>query len=136
MMGNVADAHPGCLTAAFTYQDQLFSQEIRDLNAKGLMRWRVRFRERFAVIAERYPPRIDVDFDGLADMAISLIEGGLILNRALNDPKLLGSQILLYRDFIRLIFAPLPGEEFFSRSGTAEIRSAIPRPPQPAAALA
>jgi TetR/AcrR family transcriptional regulator, transcriptional repressor for nem operon len=106
MMGDVAEAHPGCLTAAFTYQDQLFSQDIRDLNATGLMRWRLRFRERFELIAARYPPRIDVDFESLADMAVALIEGGLILNRALNDPKLLARQVLLYRDFIRLVFTP------------------------------
>ena len=43
-MANLPEAHPGCLAASFAYQDQLFNQEIRQLNAEGLLAWRMRFR--------------------------------------------------------------------------------------------
>jgi hypothetical protein len=33
----------------------------------------------FDAIAKRYPPRQDIDLDALADMAATLVEGGLIL---------------------------------------------------------
>ena len=46
MLGNLPEAHPGCLAASFCYQDQLFNKKIRDMNADGLLRWRKRFRER------------------------------------------------------------------------------------------
>jgi AcrR family transcriptional regulator len=104
MMANLPEAHPGCLAASFCYQDHLFSREIRDLNADGLLAWRSRFRERLDVIAARYPPRVEVDLDALADMASTLVEGGLILGRALKDVAILPKQVLLYRDFVRTIF--------------------------------
>jgi len=104
MMADLPEAHPGCLAASFCYQDHLFNQDIRDLNAEGLLAWRRRFRERFDLIAARYPPRVEVDLDALADMASTLVEGGLILGRALKDVRILPKQVLLYRDFVRTIF--------------------------------
>jgi AcrR family transcriptional regulator len=104
MMADLPEAHPGCLAASFCYQDHLFSQEIRDLNAEGILAWRRRFRERFDLIAARYPPKVDADLDALADMASTLVEGGLILGRALKDVAILPKQVLLYRDFVRTIF--------------------------------
>jgi AcrR family transcriptional regulator len=106
MMANLPEAHPGCLAASFTYQDQLFNQEIRRLNAEGLLAWRMRFRERLELIAERYPPRGPVDFDGLSDMAATVVEGGLMLGRALNDTTILPKQVMLYRELIRALFLP------------------------------
>jgi len=104
MMANLPEAHPGCLAASFCYQDHLFDREIHRLNAEGLLAWRRRFRERFDLIAARYPMRRDVDLDALADMASTLVEGGLILGRALKDGAILPKQILLYRDFVRAVF--------------------------------
>ncbi len=104
MMANMTEVHPGCLAASFVYQDQLFNREVRDLNAEGILRWRRRFRERLDLIAERYPPRDGVDLDALADMAATLIEGALILSRALRDPKIPAQQVMLYRDFVRCVF--------------------------------
>jgi TetR/AcrR family transcriptional repressor of nem operon len=106
MMGNLPEAHPGCLAASFCYQDQLFNREIRDLNAQSTLEWRNRFRARLDLIAKRYPPRQPVDFEALADMASTLVEGGLILGRVLRDVTILPRQILLYRDFVRSIFLP------------------------------
>ncbi len=106
MMANLPEAHPGCLAASFCYQDQLFNREIRDLNADGVLSWRKRFRERLDRIAAQYPPRQHVDLDALADMASTLVEGGLILGRVLKDVTILPRQILLYRDFVRSLFLP------------------------------
>lgn len=105
-LANLPEAHPGCLAASFCYQDQLFNQEIRDLNTKSVLRWRAEFRKRLEAIAKRYPPKRDVDLEALADMAASNVEGGLILGRLLKDPGILPRQILLYRDLIRATFEP------------------------------
>jgi TetR/AcrR family transcriptional regulator, transcriptional repressor for nem operon len=106
MMASLPEEHPGCLAAAFAYQDQLFNREIRDLNAAGLLAWRARFHERLVLIAERYPPRREVDLAALADMATSTVEGGLIVGRALRDATILPAQVLLYRDYVRSVFEP------------------------------
>lgn len=105
MMANLPEAHPGCLAASFAYQDQIFNREIRDLNAAGLLAWRRRFHERFLLIAERYPPRPEVDLEALADMAASMVEGGMIVGRALRDGTILPRQVMLYRDYVRSVFA-------------------------------
>ena len=104
MMANLPKVHPGCLAASFCYQDQLFSQEVRDLNASSFLKWRTRFGERLDLIAAKYPPRGEVDLEALADMAATLVEGGLILGRSLNDVSVLPRQILLYRELVRTTF--------------------------------
>ena len=104
MLANLPEVHPGCLAASFAYQDQLFNREIRSLNAGGSLAWRTRFRARLDAIAARYPPKQDVDLDALADMAATLVEGGLVLGRMLQDQTVLPRQIRLYRDYVRLLF--------------------------------
>ena len=106
MLGNLTEAHPGCIAAVVTYQDRLFDAELRELSTRGMLAWRERFLARFEAIASLYPPRIPVDLTALADMAITLVEGGLIMGRALRDVAFLPAQILLYRDFVRTIFLP------------------------------
>jgi TetR/AcrR family transcriptional regulator, transcriptional repressor for nem operon len=105
-LGNVPESHPGCIAASFAYQDQLFDQGIRDATAAAFMLWRRRFQERFEKIAAIYPPADPVDVEALADMAATLVEGGLILGRVFKDVTVLPRQILLYRDYVRRIFQP------------------------------
>src|SRR6185436_12226678 len=106
MIARVHDVHPGCLAASICYQDQLFDQEIRTLNAEGMLAWRRRFRAHLQAIAERYPPKTDVDLDTVADMLMAVIEGGIIISKSLRDAKALPAQILQYRNYIRLLFEP------------------------------
>jgi AcrR family transcriptional regulator len=105
MMSDLPKAHPGCLAASFAYQDQLFNREIRELNAGGVLAWRKRFRAKFEEISESYPPKQEIDLDALADMAATLVEGGLVIGRLLRDTSVLPQQILLYRDYIQAVFA-------------------------------
>ena len=109
MLADLPEAHPGCLAASFAYQDQLFNDDVRKLNADGMLVWRNRFGERLRLIAERYPPVQPVDLDALADTACTLVEGGLILGRVLRDTTIVPRQVLLFRDFVRLIFTPAQG---------------------------
>ena len=104
MMADLPSTHPGCIAASFAYQDQLFNREIHELNASGMLLWRKRFRERFDLIAAKYPPKIPVDFDALADTVAVLVEGSFVLGRALKDSTITPRQILLFRDYVRIIF--------------------------------
>ena len=104
MLADLPSTHPGCMVASVCYQEQLFNKEVRDLNITGVLGWRCRMRERLDLIAERYPPRIEVDLDGLADMAFALIEGGIIISKVLRDKEALPLQIMQYREFIRSVF--------------------------------
>lgn len=104
VFNDLPQAHPGCLTAAFCYQDRQFDRRVRELNTSGIVAWRERFHERLQVIAARYPPRMPVDLRDVADMLSALADGGIILSKALDDPKALPRQIRLYREFVRALF--------------------------------
>lgn len=106
MMGDLPRGHPGCLVAAYRYQDQLFSREVRERSAAGVRAWRQRFRARLDRIAGRYKPQIEVDLDDLADMVSAMVDGGIILSKVLGDPKALSRQVMLYRAFVRAVFEP------------------------------
>jgi TetR/AcrR family transcriptional repressor of nem operon len=104
MMADLPGAHPGCLVSSFVYQDQLLSREVRELTEAGVHGWRRMFRERLTAIAERYPPRIAVDLDDLADMANTLVDGGIVLSKLMRDREVLPRQIMLYRELVRAVF--------------------------------
>ena len=105
-MSDVNQVHPGCLAASVCYQDQLFDQDVRALNVEGFLAWRRRFRAHLDRIAERYPPKVAVDLDSLADAVTALVEGGIILSKSLKDKNALPAQIMHYRNYIKLLFEP------------------------------
>jgi AcrR family transcriptional regulator len=103
-MADLPAGHPGCLVAAYCYQDRLFDPEIREINSRAVLSWRKRFRDRLEIIAERYPPRVEVDLDDLADMLSAVADGGIILSKAVHDHGALPRQVMLYREFVRTVF--------------------------------
>ncbi|OQW55805.1 MAG: TetR family transcriptional regulator [Proteobacteria bacterium HN_bin10] len=104
LMSDLPNGHPGCLVASYVYQDFLFSKEVRDMTTQGHRIWRERFRKRLDRIAERYPPRIEVNLDDLADMLSAVADGGIILSKSLHDPSILPRQIMQYRAYLKLVF--------------------------------
>lgn len=98
--------HPGCIVATAVYQDRLFNSEVKDANRRAVLGWRARFRAMFDEIVAIYPLNDEVDLDELADMVSVVIEGGLVLARALDDPAATARQILLMRSYVKLLFAP------------------------------
>jgi TetR/AcrR family transcriptional regulator, transcriptional repressor for nem operon len=110
MMADLPTTHPGCLVASFCYQDRLFDGEVRALTQTGVRSWRKLFLDRLETIAGRYPPKLSVSLEDLADMANTLVDGGIIMSRVLVDKTILPRQILLYREFIRTVFLD-PGSE-------------------------
>jgi TetR/AcrR family transcriptional regulator, transcriptional repressor for nem operon len=113
MMADLPGHHPGCLVASYCYSDRLFDREVRELTESGVRGWRKLFREQLGRVAERYPPRTAVDLDDLADMANTLVDGGIIMSKILKDQNVLPRQILLYREFVRIVFL---GAEAFERA--------------------
>lgn len=104
MLADLPNTHPGCIVASFCYQDQQFSRDIRDLNAEGVRAWRSRVHDRLRDIIKLYPPRPGVDVDALADMATTIVEGGIILSRSLGDKEMLARQVMAYRNYVKLAF--------------------------------
>jgi AcrR family transcriptional regulator len=106
LLADLPSGHPGCLVASYCYQERLFDRDVRALSAEAVLAWRQRFRERLSRIEARYPPRIDVNLDDVADMLSVVVDGGIILSKVLRDKDYLPRQVLLYREFVRAIFQP------------------------------
>lgn len=108
MMADLPGGHPGCLVATICYQEGLFDNEIHNLTRTGVIAWRTRFVETLTEISEIYPPNDDVNLEEVADMISTMIEGGIIMSKALKDPQKLPEQVMLLRSYIKLLFSPRP----------------------------
>jgi len=104
MMEELETLHPGCLVASFTYESQIVNQQVRDLTADCILDWRHLFAKQIERIAEQYPLPEGTAASELADMLSSIIEGGIIVSRAINDPQILVTQLLNYRSYVQLVF--------------------------------
>ena len=104
MMDDMQALHPGCMVATVTYQERMFDAEVRQMNVDYLRRMRERFVRWLEEIVARYPPRIPVELDELADQLNVIVEGAIIQSKALRDESLMGKQTRLYRNHIKLLF--------------------------------
>ena len=104
MMDDMETLHPGCMVASVTYQERLFDPEVMRMNVDYLLRMRARFARWLAEIAAVHPPRAETDLDGLADNLTTIVEGAIILSKALRDEGLMGRQTRLYRNHIKILF--------------------------------
>jgi hypothetical protein len=77
---------------------------VRELTQAGVRSWRKVFLDRLQNIAQRYPPRLDLPLEDLADMANTLVDGGIILSKLMRDREVLPRQIMLYRELVRAVF--------------------------------
>ncbi len=97
-------SRPGCLAAAFSYQHALFDEEMHRLVQYGVdFKHRI-IRERLERAAAKYPPREKVDLDALADMAIAIVQGAMIMDRVREPPPAIQPQMDLYRTYLRALF--------------------------------
>jgi hypothetical protein len=62
-------------------------------------------REQLEKAAAKYPPKTPVDLDALADMAIAIIQGAMIMDRVRDPPPVMQAQMDLYRTYLRAVFA-------------------------------
>ncbi len=104
-MEALPETHPGCLVASFTYECNQVDEEVSRLTAEGLVSWRDLFTDQLVQVCEKYAMNADVTIDDIADMLTSIIEGGIIMSRALDDKHILPKQILLFRNYLSLLFS-------------------------------
>ena len=102
----IPGGYAGCILASATYQDRLFDSEVKAANRRAHLAWRDRFRVQFERIAAIYPPQNPVDAADMADMLNAMIEGAIILSRAMGDPQVLVRQVLLCRQMVKTTYQP------------------------------
>jgi TetR/AcrR family transcriptional regulator, transcriptional repressor for nem operon len=104
LLDDFGGAVPGCLYASFCYEQELVDDTTRGLIADAVLAWRTRTRELLDRVADRYPPRVEVDLDALADQGLAVYEGSFVLSRALGEPELLRGQLRHFRTYLELVF--------------------------------
>jgi TetR/AcrR family transcriptional repressor of nem operon len=98
--------HPGCLVASMVYQERLFDREVRELTAQAVRTWNAFFETRLRAAAARYRPVAEVDLAQLAQSISCVVDGGIIMSRALDEPRIVIQQLLLLRAHLRMLFDP------------------------------
>lgn len=106
LIADMPGGHPGCIVATAVYQDRLFDRKVHEANRRAVLGWRERFRAMFDEISEIYPMQEEADPGHLADMVSAVIEGGIIMSRALGEPAITSQQVLLLRSYVKLLFTP------------------------------
>ena len=106
MMSDIEGVHPGCLVASTTYESHQVNEQVKNITTEIVLDWRNLFREKIDNINLAYSPATTVSSDDLADMLSTIIEGGIIVSRALNDPSILEKQLMEYRSYIELLYKP------------------------------
>jgi TetR/AcrR family transcriptional repressor of nem operon len=99
-----SNASLGCMYAIYTYEGTQFEPAVRDFVADTLRRWTSIYVRKFQDVLDRYHPVLPVTARQLAEMMVSIIEGGLVLQRAYGDVRLTARQSEQFRNYLRLLF--------------------------------
>jgi TetR/AcrR family transcriptional repressor of nem operon len=105
-MAAMPGGHPGCLVATMSYQDQLFNREVRGMVTSIVEGWNNFFRAMIEAIIAVYPLREPIDAGRLARHIACAIDGGIIMGKSLGDPTVLPEQMLMARNYVKLMFQP------------------------------
>lgn len=97
----------GCLIASYTYQFEDLDADIQDISAQAMLQWRSRLGAKFAEVMAKYPPRIAVRAEELADSMVSTFEGAFVMMRVLREPTQLSQQLSHFRNYVELLFLPV-----------------------------
>jgi TetR/AcrR family transcriptional repressor of nem operon len=98
------DPHPGCLFATYCYESGLFDDETNAVITNAMLNWRRVLGEKLRAAAEKHPPRMEVDYDSVADMMTVVFEGAFVMSRSVKGPGVFADQIGHYRNYLQLLF--------------------------------
>jgi TetR/AcrR family transcriptional repressor of nem operon len=114
----------GCVFAAFTHESATMGPEIQAYIRERLGLWQQLFEDKLRALIAARPPAQPVTASGLAELIVTLIEGGLIMGNALEDRRFLQRQSRQVRTYLELLFKGAPaGGDQTSRPSASPSRS-------------
>jgi TetR/AcrR family transcriptional regulator, transcriptional repressor for nem operon len=111
MVSGLGEQPPGCIYAVYTYESMQFEPAIRDFVADTLRQWTSIYVRKFHEVLDRYEPALPVTARQLAEMIVSIVEGGFVLARAYGDGRLTARQSEQYRNYLELLFGGRPSKK-------------------------
>jgi AcrR family transcriptional regulator len=103
LMDDMEALHPGCMVATVTYQERMFDADVKQMNVEYLRRMRAQIADWIGEIVASQPASV-VNPEDLADLFNVVVEGAIIQSKALRDERLMGKQMRLYRNYVRMLF--------------------------------
>jgi TetR/AcrR family transcriptional repressor of nem operon len=94
----------GCVFASYTYESRSFPPEIHGFIRERLLDWQRLYETKLEALIEARPPAAPVTARELAEMIVTLIEGGILMAAAYRDRGFLQRQSRQYRHFLELLF--------------------------------
>lgn len=105
------DPAPGCMYAVYTYESMQFEPTVLNFVSDTLRRWTSIYVRKYQEVLDNYEPAIPVTARQLAEMTVSIIEGGLVQQRAYSDVSVTKRQCEQLRNYLFLLFgAPKIGK--------------------------
>lgn len=95
---------PGCVFAAYTYSREAFAPEIHAYIRERFADWMRLYEEKLEALVSARPPAVPITARSLAEMIVTIIEGGFVLALALDDATWLQRQSAGYRRYLELLF--------------------------------
>ncbi len=103
-ISNSEDPAPGCMYAVYTYESRQFDPDVLDFVSDTLRQWTSIYVRKFQEVLDRYDPALPITARQLAEMIVSVIEGGLVLQRAHGDADTTRRQSEQFRNYLTLLF--------------------------------
>ncbi len=105
MFAGLAAPHPGCLIAAFLYQNDLMTPETTAKSREAFLVWRDHVAAKLSAAARARPPRIAVDYEAIGDLLNTIVEGAFVMSKLFDDREMMVRQLRQLRAYIELAFA-------------------------------
>lgn len=103
-ISNSEDPAPGCMYAVYTYESRQFDPDVLEFVSDTLRQWTSIYVRKFQEVMDLYDPVLPVTARQLAEMIVSVIEGGLVLQRAHGDTSITRRQSEQFRNYLTLLF--------------------------------
>ncbi|MCW3783194.1 TetR/AcrR family transcriptional regulator [Defluviimonas salinarum] len=103
-ISNSEDPAPGCMYAVYTYESRQFNADVLDFVSDTLRQWTSIYVRMFQDVLDRYEPALPITARQLAEMIVSVSEGGLVLQRAHGDTDTTRWQSEQFRNYLTLLF--------------------------------
>jgi TetR/AcrR family transcriptional repressor of nem operon len=104
----LAEPFPGCLFASYIYENKLFDETTLGVLRESTLMWREEMKVLLEQVIAKYPPRMPVEVESLADLFYAITEGSFIMTKTLADRTLLARHAAHLRNYLQLLFDPAP----------------------------
>jgi len=95
---------PGCLIAAYAYQNDLLTPRVVAESAESMLVYRAALSAKLRAAEALHQPITPIDHDAVADMLNVIIEGGFIMGRVLEDGTMLVRYLRVLRSYLETVF--------------------------------